>query len=163
MYEKSIKLLNTAIADELIAVHQYMYFHFHCDDQGYDLLSNIYKRTAVDEMRHVELLAERILFLKGKVILKAGADVEPTHEVKEMLEWARVSEQGAISDYNQAANESAANSDSATKRIFEDLVADEERHFNQFDMEYEKLLKFGERYLVLQSLDNSAATPGAAE
>ena len=40
MREKSIELLNKAIADELSAVHQYMYFHFHCDDQGYDLLSN---------------------------------------------------------------------------------------------------------------------------
>jgi bacterioferritin len=163
MYEKSIKLLNVAIADELIAVHQYMYFHFHCDDQGYDLLSNIFKRTAMDEMRHVETLAERILFLNGKVLLKAGADVEPIHDVKEMLEWARDSEQGAIKDYNKSAIESTANADSATKRIFEDLVADEERHFDQFDIEYEKLLKFGERYLVLQSLDNSAAIPGAGE
>jgi bacterioferritin len=163
MHEKSIKLLNSAIAGELIAVHQYMYFHFHCDDQGYDLLSNIYKRTAMEEMRHVEFLADRILFLNGKIVLKAGADVEPIHEVKEMLEWARASEQDAIRDYNQDANASAANSDSATKRIFEDLVADEERHFNQFDMEYEKLLKFGERYLVLQALDNSAATPGAVQ
>ncbi|MGM0505073.1 MAG: bacterioferritin, partial [Bacteroidota bacterium] len=28
--EKSIELLNKAIGDELSAVHQYMYFHFHC-------------------------------------------------------------------------------------------------------------------------------------
>ena len=34
MYEKSIELLNKAVADELHAVHQYMYFHFHCDDHG---------------------------------------------------------------------------------------------------------------------------------
>ena len=38
MHEKSIDLLNKALADELAAVHQYMYFHFHCDDQGLDLL-----------------------------------------------------------------------------------------------------------------------------
>ena len=38
MKEKSIELLNKAIADELSAVHQYMYFHFHCDDLGYDLI-----------------------------------------------------------------------------------------------------------------------------
>ena len=39
MHEKSVELLNRALADELSAVHQYMYFHFHCDDQGYDLLA----------------------------------------------------------------------------------------------------------------------------
>ena len=49
MHENSIKLLNTAVADELAAVHQYMYYHFHCDDQGYDLLAGLFKRTAIEE------------------------------------------------------------------------------------------------------------------
>ena len=62
MHEKSIELLNRAVADELLAVHQYMYFHFHCDDQGYELLSALFRRTAIEEMMHVETLAERILF-----------------------------------------------------------------------------------------------------
>ena len=71
MKEKSIELLNKAVADELSAVHQYMYFHFHCDDLGYDLLSNLFRRTAIEEMMHIERLAERILFLKGEVEMKA--------------------------------------------------------------------------------------------
>ena len=37
--EKSIELLNKAVADEMTAVNQYMYFHFRLDDMGYDLLS----------------------------------------------------------------------------------------------------------------------------
>ena len=56
MKEKSIELMNKAIADELSAVHQYMYFHFHCDDLGYDLLSNLFKRTVIEELMHVEKL-----------------------------------------------------------------------------------------------------------
>ena len=72
MKTKSIELLNKAIADELSAVHQYMYFHFHCDDQGYDLLANLFKRTAIEEMIHIESLAERILFLKGDVEMTAS-------------------------------------------------------------------------------------------
>ena len=47
MYEKSIELLNKAVADELAAVHQYMYFHFHLDDQGYDLLAGLFKKNAI--------------------------------------------------------------------------------------------------------------------
>ena len=54
MHKKSIELLNKAIADELSAVHQYMYFHFHCDDQGYDLLAGLFKKTAIEEMMHIE-------------------------------------------------------------------------------------------------------------
>ena len=67
MKQKSIELLNKAVSDELTAVHQYMYFHFHCDDQGYLLLAGLFKRTAIEEMLHIEKLAERILFLKGEV------------------------------------------------------------------------------------------------
>ena len=72
MYEKSIELLNTAVADELSAVHQYMYFHFHCDDQGIELLSDLFKRTAIEEMLHLERLADRTLFLKGDVVMEAA-------------------------------------------------------------------------------------------
>jgi bacterioferritin len=58
-------------------------------------------------------------------------------------------------DYNVWANESAGNADSATKQIFESLVTDEERHFDQYDTEMENLTKFGERYLALQSIERS--------
>ncbi len=43
MHENSIKLLNQAVSEEITALHQYMYFHFHCDDQGYDLLAGLFK------------------------------------------------------------------------------------------------------------------------
>jgi bacterioferritin len=73
---KSIEWLNTAVADELQAVHQYMYFHFHLDDQGLGPLSVLFKRIAIQEMGHVERLAERILFLKGDVNMTTAGDVE---------------------------------------------------------------------------------------
>ena len=141
MYEKSIELLNKAVADELGAVHQYMYFHFHCDDQGIELLSSLFKRTAIEEMLHVERLAERILFLKGDVVMEAAEKVQPIHDVNAMLEWAIDSERSAISVYNQFAIECGANADSTTKKIFEDLVMDEERHFDQYDVEMENIEK----------------------
>ncbi len=160
MYKKSIELLNAAVADELTAVHQYMYFHFHCDDLGYDLIAGLFKRTAMEEMMHVEILAERILFLKGDVELKAGEEVQIIQDVKAMLEMATASEEGAIKSYNLAANECSANADSATKKIFENLVDDEERHFGQFDSELENMTKFGDGYLALQSIERSKTLAG---
>lgn len=58
MHEKSIELLNKAVGDELHAVHQYMYFHFHLEDQGFELLSGLFFRTAIEEMGHIERCAE---------------------------------------------------------------------------------------------------------
>ncbi len=155
MHEKSIELLNRAVGDELSAVHQYMYFHFHCDDQGLDLLSGLYRRIAIEEMMHIERLAERILFLKGNVNLKASEDVEPIHSVGEMLKKSRSMEEGSAKDYNRWANECAANADSVSKKLFEELVMDEERHFDIYDTELENMDKYGDSYLALQSIERS--------
>ncbi|MCF8226891.1 MAG: bacterioferritin [Bacteroidales bacterium] len=155
MKEKSIELLNRAIGDELTAVHQYMYFHFHCDDLGYDLLAGLFKRTAIEEMVHIEQLAERILFLKGDVEMVASDNVKKIHEVKAMLELAVEKETNSANDYNKWANECAANADSVSKKLFEALVEDEERHFDQYDVEMENMQKFGDNYLALQSIERS--------
>lgn len=163
---KSIELLNKAVADELSAIHQYMYFHFHCDDQGFDLLASLFKRTAIDEMIHIEKLAERILFLKGDVLMKPSIDVRQIKTVKEMLECAAQMEEESATEYNQWANECSANSDAISKQLFESLVADEERHFNQYDIESENLKKFGPNYLALQSIERSktlASTPASGK
>src|SRR5690554_5774753 len=116
MKERSIELLNKAVADELQAVHQYMYFHFHCDDQGLDLLANLFKMTAIQEMIHVEKLAERILFLKGEVEMEVAGPVQKVRDVKAMLQMAADMEAGSAKDYNLWANECAANADSVSKK-----------------------------------------------
>ena len=166
MHEKSIELLNKAVGDELSAVHQYMYFHFQCDNQGYDLLAGLFKRTAIEEMLHIEKLADRILFLKGEVELKASQEVAKIHDVKEMLQVASKIEEEGARDYNLWANECSANADSVSKQLFESLVVDEERHFDQYDTELENMDKFGDGYLALQSIERSKSRgmggPGGA-
>lgn len=155
MHEKSIELLNRAVADELHAVHQYMYFHFHCDDQGYDLLAKLFSRIAIDEMKHVEALAERAIFLRGDVEMKVGGEVQKVQDVREMLALARKMEEESARDYNEWAVESAKNADAVTKKLFEELVEDEEGHFDLFDIEVSNIDKFGERYLALQAIERS--------
>lgn len=157
MHEKSIDLLNKAVGDELSAIHQYMYFHFHCDDQGFDLLAGLFKRTAIEEMMHVERLAERILFLKGDVKMVPSAEVQTVHDVQEMLKLASKMEEHSALSYNRWANECGAAADSVSKTLFESLVADEERHYDQYDVEMENIKKFGEKYLALQSIERSKA------
>jgi bacterioferritin len=155
MHEKSVGLLNQAIGDELTAVHQYMYWHFHCDDQGFDLLAGLFKRTAIEEMVHIEKLAERILFLKGEVEMAASDPVKKETDVEKMLKMAAGMEQKSVRDYNRMAMECAKNADSQSKQLFEELVADEERHFDQYDTELENLARFGKDYLALQSIERA--------
>ena len=160
MYKR--QLLNTAVADEFTAIHQCMYFHFHFDDQGIELLSALFKRTAIEEMQHVERIADRILYLKGDVIMEANAKVQQIRDIPGMLEWATNSETAAIKMYNQFALECGANADTATKKLFEDLVMDEERHFGQYDDEVDNIERFGESYLAQQAMERSKAKTGPA-
>jgi len=155
--EQSIGLLNKSVADELSAVHQYMYFHFHLDDLGFAPLASLFKRTAIMEMGHVEALAERILFLEGDVQMAAAAPVETITDPSKMLAKAIEMEQGSARDYNRAAQACGANADAVSKQLFERLVGDEEGHQDAFERQLENIRRFGPSYLALQSFD--AATP----
>jgi bacterioferritin len=100
-------------------------------------------------------LSERILFLNGDVEMKIIGQVKKIKDPKEMVKCAAQMEDDSAKEYNEWANECSANADSASKKIFEDLVLQEERHFDQFDTEMENMEKFGENYLALQSIERS--------
>jgi bacterioferritin len=113
-------------------------------------------------MIHIEKLAERILFLKGDVDMIPKENVQQITDVKKMLELARKMEEESAKEYNLWANECSANADAISKQLFEELVADEERHYSQYDTELENIQKFGTNYLALQSMERSknVSTPG---
>jgi bacterioferritin len=159
---RSIALLNAAVADELQAVHQYMYFHFHLDDQGFAPLSNLFKRIAIQEMGHVEVLAERILFLKGDVEMTPAGPGEKITEPEAVLAKAMAMEEDGIQSYNKAAIECGTIADSASKQLFERLVTDEEGHYDQFEKQSDNIKRFGLSYLALQSFGGGAQPAAAA-
>lgn len=159
--DKSIALLNKAVSDELLAVHQYMYFHFHLDDQSFGPLAMLFKQTAIREMMHIEMLSERILFLKGDVDLVPSGLVEKIQDPQAMLTKAAQMEESSAADYNRFAIECSENADAISKQLFESLITDEESHFDNFDKQLENIKRFGPNYLVLQSIGASEAT-GAA-
>ena len=130
--EKSIELLNKAVSDELLAVNQYMYFHFRCDDYGYDLLSKNPVQTHCDPRNAACGTPGRTDSVpQGEVEITPSGSVEKIHCVKEMKKAAEM-ETGSVDDYNNWANECGANADSVTKKMFEALVGEEEVHLDQY-------------------------------
>jgi bacterioferritin len=156
--EKSVGLLNKAIGDELTAIHQYLYFHFHLEDQGYDRLATLFKRTAIQEMGHVDVLAGRILFLKGDIDMAAAEVVEKITQPEKMLEKAAAMEETSARDYNKTALECSANEDAGSKQLFEGLIHDEESHLAEFEKQRDNIKEFGASYLALQSVEENGAS-----
>jgi bacterioferritin len=85
----------------------------------------------------------------------ASEGVKKIQDVEQMLEMGRQMESGSVKDYNLWANECSANADAGSRKVFEGLVDDEERHYDQFNSEMQNLKRFGDRYLVLQSIEKS--------
>jgi bacterioferritin len=110
----------------------------------------------------VERLSERILFIKGELKLAPAGPVKEIKDVAQMLKCARSMEESSVRDYNNWANQCSAAADSISKQLFESLTADEERHYDQYDTEFENLEKFGPQYLALQSIERSKARAAAA-
>ena len=74
-YQRSIERLNDALGKEISTTLQYIYFHTIFEDAGYEHLARLMRRISIAEMEHIEHIAERILFLNGKVeALAAGND-----------------------------------------------------------------------------------------
>jgi bacterioferritin len=161
---ESIRLLNQAAADELQAVHQYMYFHFHLADQSFGPLSLLFKQTAIQEMLHVEALAERILFLKGDVEMVPAGPVEKIADPVAVLEKAMSMEEESERSYNASALICSQNADAVSKQLFERLIGEEELHLDQFEKQRDNIKRFGPSYLALQSFGSVAPQggPGSA-
>jgi bacterioferritin len=157
----SIELLNQGVADELQAVHQYLYWHFHLDDQGFRPLALLLRQVAIQEMGHVERLAERILFLKGDVEMVPAGPIEKITDAQKIVAKAAGMEQAAVAIYNEAAIKCSQNADAASKQVFEALVNDEERHFDLFDKQLDNIKRFGPKYLALQSFQQAPEKPVA--
>ncbi len=148
MSQKVIDLLNAARARELTAITQYMSQHYELEDRDFGKLASQMKEIAIQEMKHAEDLAERILYLKGEPTTKPDAGIKKGQEIVEMLSTDIALEQQAVNIYNEAAGVCAEEKDQISKRIFEKLLGEEEEHLNIFENLKDHVEKLGTAYLA---------------
>ena len=160
-HQVSIDLLNDAVGKEIATSLQYMYFHTHFEDARYRYLSRIMREISIAEMRHIEEFADRILFLEGDVDMNPSFRTRQITDVEEMLRMAMQLEQSTIDAYNEASRIASEHKDAVTHKMFQDIIAEEEQHFDTVRTELQNLLDYGEKYLALQSVAGSKQTAGA--
>ena len=148
MNEKVIYLLNQARSAELGAINQYMIHHYELEDQDYGKLASKIKEIAIIEMKHAAKLAERILFLKGEPTSKPDVTPKKGQDIMELLATDVALEAKAVKMYNEAAAICAAERDHRSKDRFEELIADEEGHWNFFENRKGHVDKMGAAYLA---------------
>ena len=146
--QKVIEVLNKARSMELLAVHQYMNQHYNLDDMDYGELAGKIKLIAIDEMRHAEQFAERIKELGGEPTTDKNGDVSKGQQVEAIFPFDANLEDDTIDFYNQFLIICQENGDSVSAKIFEDIIEEEQVHYNYFDSVADHIEKLGATYLA---------------
>jgi bacterioferritin len=146
--KKVIELLNQARERELHAILQYMVEHYELDNDGYEKLGSLVKKTAIVEMKHAEELGERVLFLGGTPVTKPKAEVKKGMSIADQVKFNIDLEIDAAKMYNESAAVCAAEGDNVSKAIFENLLAEEEDHMDEFQKIQEHIQKLGDVYIT---------------
>jgi bacterioferritin len=148
---KVIALLNEALKEELTAINQYFLHAEMCDKWHYYKVGGYIKKQSIDEMKHAEVLIERILFLDGAPNLTELMKLTVGQNVKEQLESDLKLEIGAVAMYNRAVQVSRDEGDNASRDLFERLLKDEEEHVDWLEAQLYQISEMGyERYLSQQ-------------
>jgi bacterioferritin len=122
--------------------------HYELEDSDFGKLASKFKEIGIAEMKHAEKLAERILFLKGEPTSKPDGVAKKGQKIPEMLTTNMALESAAMKMYNEAAMVCAAEKDQISKELFEELLKDEEDHFNYFENVKDHIGKLGAAYLA---------------
>jgi bacterioferritin len=133
-----MELLNKAIARELQVAIQYMWQHVLWSGvKGFAVKEEL-KAIAIAEMKHAEVIAERLNYMDGIPTTKPEPIFVGT-TLKEMIERDKVDEEGAIEMYRKIIEVSHKEGDTVTKLLFEKILTDEEDHHDTFSTLLEEI------------------------
>jgi bacterioferritin len=148
---KVIAELNRALTEELLAINQYFLHAEMCENWKYEKLAGFIKKQSIDEMKHAEVLIERILFLDATPNMTEPMQLSIGQNVKDQLAGDLKLEIGAVAMYNNAIKVSTAEGDNASRELFERLLKDEEAHVDWLEAQLHQIKEIGyERYLSQQ-------------
>jgi bacterioferritin len=151
---KVIAELNSALKEELTAISQYFLHAEMCENWKYSKLADYIKKQSIDEMKHAEVLIERILFLDGTPNMTELLHVNVGKNVKEQIEGDLKLEVNAVAMYNASVKIARDEGDNAARELFEKLLKDEEEHVDWLEAQVHQIKELGyERYLSQQIRD----------
>ncbi|MBI5875729.1 MAG: ferritin [Deltaproteobacteria bacterium] len=132
MSKKIIDALNLDRAFELAAIIQYMGHHYEAEGIESPAVIEIFKKTAMDEMKHAEKLGERIVYLGGVPVQKPTGIIRGG-DLKKMIKDDLAAENGAIKRYKEHIKLCEKEGDPTTRLMLEEILADEEGHADTWE------------------------------
>ena len=129
---KIVKALNEARGDELGAILQYMGHHYEAEGLESPAIIDEFKKAAIDEMKHAEALAERIVYLGGEPT-KEPTPIKKGGSLKKMIQDNLETENQAIEKYRKRIKLCVEEEDYTSRKLLEEILASEEEHANTWE------------------------------
>lgn len=149
---KIIELLNVALKNELTAINQYFLHYRMLDHWGVKKLAKFEYGESIDEMKHADQLAERILFLDGLPNFQLLGRLRIGETVEEILRADLALEEEALPPLRDGVEYCEKVRDYVSRDLFAAILASEEEHVDTLETQFDMIKQMGiENYIQLQS------------
>jgi bacterioferritin len=146
-----IDLLNRALTVELTAINQYFCQAKMCKNWGFMKLAAKHYEESIGEMKHAEMLIDRILFLEGVPEIARYDVIRVGTNVKEQFENDLALEMSGVNHYNQTIDRCAALKDNGTRDLIEPILRESEEHVDWLETQLSLIKDIGlQNYLSEQ-------------
>jgi len=146
-----LKKLNGLLAEELTAINQYVVHGEMDGDWGYERLHEAVEKRGIDEMKHAEMLIERILFLEGLPIVSELNKLYIGDSVEKQFKNDWQAEMDAITSYNESIKLARDVGDNGTEQLLKKILSDEEEHLDWLESQQDQIEQIGiQVYLGMQ-------------
>jgi bacterioferritin len=150
--DQVIDYLNKALTNELTAINQYWLHYRVLDNWGIHKLAEYERHESIDEMKHADTLADRILFLEGLPNFQALHKLKVGETVEEILKADLALEMEAIPLLKDAIQHCEGVRDYTSREIFERILENEEEHVDFLEKQFDMIQRMGlQNYVQLQS------------
>ena len=149
---KVIEVLNQALTNELTAVNQYWLHYRLLDNWGVKKLAQFERHESIDEMKHADQLAERVLFLEGLPNFQAIGRLKIGETVEEILRADLALEMEAIPLLKDGIAHCETVRDYVSRDLFARILGNEEEHVDTLEKQFDMIERMGlHNYIQLQS------------
>jgi bacterioferritin len=149
---KVIDYLNEALKNELTAVNQYWLHYRLFDHWGVYKLAQFERAESIDEMKHADMLAERVLFLDGLPNFQLLGRLRIGESVEEALKGDLALEVEACTLLRDAVEHSERVRDYVSRDLFRRILESEEEHVDTLERQFEMIERMGiANYVQLNS------------
>ncbi|MBO9512953.1 MAG: ferritin-like domain-containing protein [Variovorax sp.] len=132
-----VKLLNDALATELVCVLRYKRHYFTANGVASPKIAEEFLVHANEESAHADRIAERIVQLGGEpnfdpktLLERSHADYDESTDLQAMVRANLVAERIAVETYRQMIA-LIGDKDPTTRRMLEEILTDEEEHADE--------------------------------